>query len=151
MVRIVVLVALLAVATVGGLIWQSRNGRVRPAKATPPPEASEAQSEFASVWSSIGVEPADATVTLVQFSSAFCAPCRATRRVLDDVVTLLPEVRHVEVDAESHLAVVRALEVRSTPTTLLVDRSGRVAGRAVGAPRKIDVLAALGPLLAGSE
>jgi thiol-disulfide isomerase/thioredoxin len=162
-VRILVLAVVLAVATVGGLVWQSRNGRVRtskqPSHPVEPTIASEASTppeepdlpELGPVWASIGVEPAQAAVTLVQFSSAFCAPCRATRRILTDVVTQLPDVRHVEVDAESHLDVVRALEVRSTPTTLLVDRSGRVAARAVGAPRKTDVLAALGPFLAGSE
>ena len=162
-IRVLVLMVVLAVATVGGLIWQSRNGRVRPSKQpSAPPETaigSEAsappqepdQPDFGPVWASIGVAPAEAAITLVQFSSAFCAPCRATRQILTDVVAQLPDVRHVEVDAESHLDVVRAFEVRSTPTTLLVDRSGRVAARAVGAPRKTDVLAALGPLLAGSE
>ena len=41
--------------------------------------------------------------TLLQFSSAFCAPCRATRRVLADVAEVVPGVAHVEVDAEHHL------------------------------------------------
>src|SRR3954451_18065399 len=41
--------------------------------------------------------------TLLQFSSAFCAPCRATRRTLADVAGLVPGVVHVEVDAEPHL------------------------------------------------
>ena len=45
--------------------------------------------------------------TLLQFSSAFCAPCRATRRVLGEVAGLVPGVTHVEVDAEHHLDVVR--------------------------------------------
>ena len=45
--------------------------------------------------------------TLLQFSSAFCAPCRATRRVLEDVAGIVPGVRHLEVDAEHHLELVR--------------------------------------------
>ena len=44
--------------------------------------------------------------TLLQFSSAFCAPCRATRRVLGEVVHLVPGVAHVEIDAEQHLELV---------------------------------------------
>ena len=36
--------------------------------------------------------------TLLQFSSAFCAPCRATRRVLAEIAEVVPGVAHVEVD-----------------------------------------------------
>ncbi|WBO67977.1 thioredoxin family protein [Streptomyces camelliae] len=82
--------------------------------------------------------------TLVQFSSAFCAPCRATRRVLGEVAALVPGVAHVEIDAEAHLDLVRALEILKTPTVLVLDATGRVVRRAAGQPRKADVIAALG-------
>jgi len=82
--------------------------------------------------------------TLLQFSSAFCAPCRATRRVLEDVARIVPGVRHLEVDAEHHLDLVRRLGVLRTPTTLVLDAAGREVTRATGAPRKEQVLAALG-------
>ncbi|RJL30879.1 TlpA family protein disulfide reductase [Bailinhaonella thermotolerans] len=82
--------------------------------------------------------------TLVQFSTAFCQPCRATRRVLADVAALVPGVRHVEIDAESHLDLVRSLGVRSTPAVFVLDARGRVTRHAAGQPRKLDVLAALG-------
>jgi thiol-disulfide isomerase/thioredoxin len=81
--------------------------------------------------------------TLVQFSSAFCAPCRATRRVLDQVASSIPGVVHVELDAEHHLDVVRAVGVLRTPTTLVLDASGAEVARAAGAPRLEQVLAAL--------
>jgi thiol-disulfide isomerase/thioredoxin len=81
--------------------------------------------------------------TLLQFSSAFCAPCRATRRVLSEVAEVVPGVVHVEVDAEHHLDVVRRLGIVRTPTTLVLDAEGREATRATGAPAKSDVLAAL--------
>lgn len=82
--------------------------------------------------------------TLVQFSSAFCAPCRATRRVLGEVAGLVPGVTHVEIDAEAHLGLVRRLDILKTPTVLVLDAEGRVVRRAVGQPRKADVIAALG-------
>ncbi|WP_454337652.1 thioredoxin family protein [Streptomyces glaucescens] len=82
--------------------------------------------------------------TLVQFSSAFCAPCRATRRVLGEVAGLVPGVRHVEIDAEAHLDLVRRLDILKTPTVLVLDADGRVVRRATGQPRKADVIAALG-------
>ena len=81
--------------------------------------------------------------TLLQFSSAFCAPCRATRRVLADVATVVPGVTHVELDAEHHLDLVRRVGVTRTPTTLVLDAAGREVTRAAGAPRKEQVLAAL--------
>ncbi len=81
--------------------------------------------------------------TLVQFSSAFCAPCRAARRVLTEVAGVVPGVEYVEVDAEHHLDLVRRLGVVRTPTTLVLDAAGREVVRAAGAPKKQDVLAAL--------
>ncbi|WP_225846717.1 thioredoxin family protein [Streptomyces sp. HPF1205] len=82
--------------------------------------------------------------TLVQFSSAFCAPCRATRRVLEDVAGMVDGVRHIEVDAEAHLDLVRRLDIVRTPTVLVLDADGAVVRRAAGQPRRVDVIAALG-------
>ena len=92
--------------------------------------------------------PLGERATLVQFSSAFCAPCRATRVVLEDVAGMVEGVAHVEVDAESHLDLVRRLDVRRTPTVLVLDDTGLVRVRAAGAPRKADVVAALGTVIA---
>ncbi len=89
-----------------------------------------------------GVAPGE-RATLVQFSSAFCSPCRATRRVLADVAEAVPGVVHVEIDAELHLDLVRELDVLRTPTTLVLGADGAERTRAVGAPRKEQVLGAL--------
>ncbi|MER5851949.1 thioredoxin family protein [Streptomyces sp. NPDC002012] len=82
--------------------------------------------------------------TLVQFSSAFCQPCRATRRTLVEVARMVDGVVHVEIDAEAHLTLVRELEISRTPTVLILDATGRIVRRAVGQPRTVDVVAALG-------
>ncbi len=86
--------------------------------------------------------------TLVQFSSAFCRPCAATRRVLADVAGMVAGVAYVDVDAESHLALVRRLGVERTPTVLVLDSEGSVVRRAEGLPRKADAIAALGAAVA---
>lgn len=88
--------------------------------------------------------PLGERATLVQFSTAFCQPCRAARRVLGQVAAAVPGVRHVEIDAESHLDLVRRLEVTRTPTTLVLDATGALRRRAAGTPRPSDVIAALG-------
>ena len=82
-------------------------------------------------------------VTLVQFSSAFCTPCRATRALLTDITADLDDVKHIDIDAEKNLDLVRRLDIRSTPTTLVIDKSGLEVGRAVGAPKRAEVLATL--------
>ncbi|MEU0091732.1 thioredoxin family protein [Kribbella sp. NPDC006257] len=82
--------------------------------------------------------------TLLQFSSAFCAPCRATRRTLAEIESMVDGVRHLELDAESHLDLVRRLDILRTPTVLVLDATGAIVTRASGQPRKPDVIAALG-------
>lgn len=91
----------------------------------------------------LGAEPGE-RATLVQFSSAFCQPCRATRRILAEVAGLVEGVEHIEIDAEARLDLVRALGVEKTPTVLVLDREGLIVRRAAGMPRKADVIAALG-------
>lgn len=94
---------------------------------------------------SLGVQPAQAT--LLQFSSAFCTPCRTVRRVSSEVAGLLSGVQHVEVDAESHLDAVRELNIWRTPTLLVLDADGRLVKRATGVPSKPQLIAVLGEIL----
>ena len=81
--------------------------------------------------------------TLLQFSSAFCGPSRATRLLIEDVTADMADVAHVEVDAEANLELVRQLDIRSTPTTLFLDGTGHEVGRAVGAPKRDQVVKAI--------
>ena len=90
----------------------------------------------------IGVE-LGSRVTMVQFSSAFCSPCRATKALLEDMVKTMPDVRYAHIDAESHLELVRQLDIRSTPTTLFLNASGVEVGRAMGTPKRSQVMAAV--------
>ncbi|MFE4664363.1 TlpA family protein disulfide reductase [Streptomyces sp. NPDC056716] len=134
MTGLVVCLAVLAAASVYGVLHKRRSGRVRvrgrdDGKRLGATELGAALGERA---------------TLVQFSSAFCAPCRATRRILGEVAQLVPGVAHVEIDAEAHLDLVRELEILKTPTVLVLDADGRIVRRAAGQPRKADVIAALG-------
>jgi thiol-disulfide isomerase/thioredoxin len=84
-----------------------------------------------------------AEATFVQFSSAVCAPCRATHRLLADLTGSEPSVTHIDVDAETRLDLVEEFGITRTPTVLLLDADGLVRHRIVGAARKADVLTAL--------
>ncbi|RKS71103.1 thiol-disulfide isomerase/thioredoxin [Actinomadura pelletieri DSM 43383] len=129
-------VAVLAAATLFGLLRRRRDGVLRGRNGDD--EVSETLAA-----GDLGADLGE-KATLVQFSSAFCAPCRATRRVLGEVAGMVDGVAHVELDAEAHLDLVRRLNVIRTPTVLVLDAAGRVVRRASGAPRKPDVIAALG-------
>jgi thiol-disulfide isomerase/thioredoxin len=82
--------------------------------------------------------------TLLQFTSAFCAPCRATRRILEEVAAMVPGVTHLDLDVAEHLELARGLNIARTPTVLVLDARGQVVRRASGQPRKADVISALG-------
>lgn len=160
---LIALLAALAAAVIGGAAWRSFNGRMRTVRVpgsldVPSADAVKAGNEAApnSVFrtraaAGAGLLTGDqlghelgSRATLVQFSSAFCAPCRATRRILADVAGTLDGVEHVEIDAESHLDLVRKLNVLRTPTVFVLAADGRISRRASGAPRKQDVIAAIG-------
>lgn len=136
---------LLALGVVGWRAWT--DGRFRGThRVHGVDETPEVEQRATRPRSADPVLPADQLgerATLLQFSSAFCAPCRATRRVLAEVAQSVPGVVHVEIDAEHHLDLVRRVGVLRTPTTLVLDAEGQEVTRAAGAPRREQVLTAL--------
>jgi len=84
-----------------------------------------------------------ARATFVQFSSSVCAPCRATHKLLAELTDGDPGVSHIDLDAEHRLDLVEEFGITRTPTVLLLDDSGAVRHRIVGAARRADVLEAL--------
>ena len=122
--------AVLLAAAIFGLLRRARDGKVRAVSVSSP------------ALETLGVRPG--RITLLQFSSAFCAPCRATRVICAEVARTTPGVTHLEVDAESHLAAVRELGIRRTPTVLVISPDTTIVGRAEGTPTLAQVRAALG-------
>ena len=108
----------------------------------PTPDLAPPATPAAELVSAAGHELGE-RATLLQFSSAFCAPCRATRRVLGEVTGLVDGVAHVEIDAEQHLEATRTLGILRTPTTIVLDPAGAEVTRATGAPTRDQVLTAL--------
>ena len=87
--------------------------------------------------------PLGERATLVQFSSTFCAPCRATRLVLDRVISTTTGVTYVELDVAEHPDLGARLRIDVTPTVLILDADGVERGRASGAPSLAQARAAL--------
>jgi thioredoxin-like negative regulator of GroEL len=136
-----VLVAALAVTAVAAWWLRTRDGAVR-----------TVEEGNVSAFDRLGVRPAEADLTVVQFSTAFCGPCRATKARLEQLRSTRPGLAVVQVDAESHLDEVRELDVRRTPTLFYLDREGRLIGRSSGAPAPAELTALVDAHVgAGSE
>ncbi len=144
---LVVLVVALLAATAFGVYRRLTDGRIRGVDAGPvvaaEPSGAVGSSGQMLTAADLGVELGE-RATLVQFSTVFCQPCRPTRRLLAEVAGMVDGVGHVDIDAESHLDLVRRLDILRTPTVLVLDPGGRVVRRATGVPRKADLVAALG-------
>ena len=143
---LIALVAALAVAALLGVALRRRAGRFRAgslAIASRQPVPDPVALTETDLGGSLGEQ-----ATLVQFSTAFCAPCRPTRQILAQVAGMVDGVRHIEIDAASRLDLVRRLRINSTPTVLVLGPDGAIVRRAVGLPRQADVIAALGTVIA---
>ena len=141
---LIALAVALAAASVLGLVLRRRAGRFRAGRARP---GMTSPGPDVLTGADLG-GPLGERATLVQFSTAFCAPCRPTRQILAQVAGMMDGVTHVEVDAAARLDLARRLRINSTPTVLVLDPAGAIVTRAAGLPRKADVIAALGSVIA---
>jgi thiol-disulfide isomerase/thioredoxin len=137
----IVVAAVLVLAIVGGLTLRHRDGRLA---LSPRSAARHHLVTGAELGQQLG-----SRATLLQFSSSFCAPCRAARQLLADVAARDTGVTHVEIDVADRLDLVRLLDVRRTPTVFVLGPQGQVTRRASGLPRREDVMAAVAMATAG--
>jgi thiol-disulfide isomerase/thioredoxin len=136
---VAILLGLVALATVLGLVWKARNGRITaPTRRT----------------STDAIDLPEVTrgerATLLQFSTEVCAPCVPTRRVLGQIADSTDGVNHVDLDLTHRPDIAARFNVLQTPTTLILDRTGVIRARIGGAPRQADVRAALADILAAA-
>jgi thioredoxin-like negative regulator of GroEL len=130
---LIVLAAAVVVTALAAWWLRTSDGRVR--------GADEGDGTPQAVLRRLGAVPEQADLTIVQFSTAFCAPCRSTKARLEQLRTTRPGLAVVHVDAESHLDEVRELDVRRTPTLFYLGSDGRLIGRSSGAPRPEELTA----------
>jgi hypothetical protein len=147
-----------ALVLTAAVAWwlRTRNGALKPAQALPATAAERpVPAPSSPVFARLGIDPSEADLTVVQFSTAFCGPCRTTRARLHQLQTTRPGLAYVHVDAESHLDEVRELDVRRTPTLFYLRRDGSLLGRSSGAPRPEELTALVdahaGPRPVGDE
>ncbi|WP_061963361.1 thioredoxin family protein [Demequina aurantiaca] len=122
LIRIIVIVGLLAVASLAFLWWSRRNGVVRHVE-LPGTLSSE----------SLGT-PRGFRATFVQFSTPMCAKCPGTAVLLKQVASEYKDVVHIEIDATERLDLARRFDVMRTPTILVLNTDGVVVARMSGPP-----------------
>ncbi|MFK3679410.1 thioredoxin family protein [Microbacterium sp. NPDC090218] len=116
--------ALLALATIIGILLRRRDGRRRDGGTLrfDPEDAPSAQ---------LG-----SRATLVQFSTELCARCPQVRRLLHSYASDHEGLVHVEVDLTHRPDLSARYKVLQTPTTFIVDGSGAVRARFHGVPHR---------------
>ena len=124
---------ILVLTSVFGIYYRSKNGVIRKKR-----RLHISQAEFAGIYGS--------RATILIFSTTFCTQCRVAKSLISELVKNQSDISYVEVDAESNLELVRRVGIKSTPTTLFLEKGGFEIARATGAPKRdqlIKVLSAL--------
>jgi len=127
---VIAIIAGLAALTAFGFWFQHRQGLV---KVTNGDAGSLSAGEVGG--------PLGAAATLVMFSTRFCSICPSARAFFEALTGEVSGVTFYEVDAEKDLALAKKFGVKSTPTTLVLDASGNVMARIIGAPKRANTLA----------
>ncbi|MDH6180680.1 thiol-disulfide isomerase/thioredoxin [Microbacteriaceae bacterium SG_E_30_P1] len=125
------LIVLVSATTAVGLLWRHTQGRAVRVHDGSVVRASDLP----------GLRRLPRGVTLVQFSTDVCAPCRSTHAALDRLASENDRVTHIDVDITTRPDIASRFRVLQTPTTLVVDERGAIRARIGGAPR-LDALQA---------
>jgi thioredoxin-related protein len=127
------LVLLLALTSITGIIYRAKKGDIKKGK--------RLQILESEIGASYGKR-----ASILQFSTTFCSECRSAKAIVKDVVKELPDISYIELDAESNLDLVRRVDIRSTPTTVFLDKYGYEIARAKGAPKRDQLIKVIGAL-----
>ena len=126
--RIAIIAALVLTVLVAGLLWRIRTGRAKRVKAG---EQVDLQL-LGAIKNGQPVSSFGKRVTFLQFSSEMCSQCAQTARVFKELESNSDDILHIEVDITNRLDLARKFQILQTPTTLVLDHTGRVTSRIGG-------------------
>jgi thiol-disulfide isomerase/thioredoxin len=130
-IQFVVVLGLLALATIGGLIWKAKTGTAKKVKAGEIIDL----NEIAAFKDGKPVTKFGERVTFLQFSSEVCSQCVQTARLFHELEAQHDGVLHIEVDLTHRLDLANKFNILQTPTTLVLDKDGVVTSRIGGAAK----------------
>lgn len=79
-------------------------------------------------------------IVVVDFSAAWCGPCKTLFPILDEIVAEDPNKKIVKVDIDEQEELAKEYKIMSVPT-LLVFRNGTVIDKSIGLVQKDEVKA----------
>jgi thiol-disulfide isomerase/thioredoxin len=125
-------ILVLTLACAFGFWWKRNQGRVKSSKG---PHNFISKPE-------LGID-LGSRVTIVQFSSSFCSPCKATAAIINNLVKEMNDVAYVQIQSEQNIALIEKFDIKSTPTVIFFNGMGMEVGRASGTPSNEQVLSAI--------
>lgn len=126
--RIALIVALVLTVLASGLVWRIRTGTAKRVNAGE-------QVDLQLLGATKNGQPVTKfgkRVTFLQFSSEMCSQCTQTARVFKELESNSDDILHIEVDITYRLDLASKFHVLQTPTTLVLDHTGRVTSRIGG-------------------
>ncbi len=112
----VLIIGLVAVATIAGFVWKRGQGRV----------VKVSGHTISADYRTPG------KTMLLQFTTEMCSPCAQLKPRLEKIANFRSDVEFRAIDAVEHLDLANSLGIRSTPTTLVVSPSGEITARITG-------------------
>ena len=141
-VKLALIAALVGVAILAGLYWKAQTGRAKLVKSGELVDLVKLQA----IKNGQPVTKFGRKATLLQFSTEVCSQCKQTARLFSEVEKQHRDLLHIEVDVTNRLDLAAHFKVLQTPTTLVLDASGRVKARIGGAPKPATIQAELAKL-----
>ncbi|MFM1757452.1 MAG: hypothetical protein RL193_29 [Actinomycetota bacterium] len=153
-------IGILVIASVFGFYWRSQQGKLKVPAVDGNRITNEEISKIIRAKSSFMVNSdlldqhqmqLGKNVTLLQFSSAFCSPCKATAQIISQLVKDMDDVVYIQVASEENLKLVEKFDIKSTPTVIFFNREGIEVGRAAGIPNKEQVIISINAVRTPSD
>jgi thiol-disulfide isomerase/thioredoxin len=137
--------ALVALAAGTGMLWHRRQGVVT--RVAVPATDAPSTAWVIRPTDVAASAPFGAQATLLQFSTEFCAKCPGTRRMLGAVAEARAGVVHLDVDLTHRADLANRFNIFQTPTTIVLDGTGRIRARVGGVPNRVQLARQLDELL----
>lgn len=129
--RLVVTLAIVALATIAALWWQHRQGKLRTDRRSGRFDAEHLRN--------VGLDGGNAKAVALLLGSPTCAPCVTVKQILGELAAERSDFRWAYADAADHLDIADAHHVMRVPTLFVLDRRGRILARTSGVPAKVDL------------
>jgi thiol-disulfide isomerase/thioredoxin len=140
--RLSLIALLIIVVLIAGTIWKARTGRAKLVRSGEVVDLGKLKATKAGkAVTSFGQK-----ATLVQFSTEVCSACVQTAKYFKELEKTTAGLSHIEVDITDRMELAAHFNIMQTPTTLILDKNGRVQARIGGAPKPNVISAELAKL-----